>query len=436
MPSSPTHWPESERAPIVATLPNGVRTVAVSRPFGDVATVVAAVPAGELYESGADGVASVLARVMTYGTRTYQSPAALAESIEGIGGAFGVSAGDDHATVSATVPVDRLEEAARIVVEIATEPLLPEHAVLRERQVIAGRLRAAAAEPSARAGELLGMLLFPNSPMGRTYLAQAEAVEKIGQADAVDFHRRQYGAGSAVFGASAPVLAGEIAAVLQREAAHWFAGTPTQAAEAGDQGGRFAYVPVESELAYLALGARAVPFDHPDRYGLNLLAVTLGGGMTSRLFVEVREKRGLCYGIGARLSVHRTTGAFTISAGVPPDRFTEAIAAILEQIGLSTRELSDTELARAKALLRGRLAMESDDGDQITSRYVTDVLHYNRPRLASEILQMIDPLTTADLGRLAVHYLAPANLHLGVAGTFPGAPPDEGVLLNGTALSS
>lgn len=429
------HWPDTEVPPLVQTFTTGLRTVSVPRPFGELASVVAAFPAGALYERhphagtrGEVGAASVLARSIPYGTTAHPSTASLAAAIEGIGGAFGVDAGDDLASVWASVPADQLEAAVAAVVEMATTPLLGDEAVARERQVMIGRLRSASSEPGAKSSELLGTLLWPSGALGRTFEGTIEAVGRLDRDTVRDFHGRQYGAASVVVGASAPLEAQQIAGVLRREVERWTPGEGLGPTEAGEPGGRFAYAPVQSELAYVALGALAVPVDHPDRYGLNLLAVALGGGMTSRLFKEVREKRGLCYGIGARLSLHRTAGSFSISAGVPPDRFEEAVAAILEQIRLSETELTESEVDRAKALVRGRLAMESDDAGRLTSRYVADVLQFDRVRLAREILGRIEPLTPRDLGTLAATYLAPDRLRLAVAGTFPAEPPTERVL--------
>lgn len=424
-------WPATAVEPVLNVRPQGVRTLAIRREFGDIATVVAAFPAGSLFEPGLapDGAASVLSRIIPYGTASYPDPAALAEAIEGIGGAFGADATDDLARIWATVPADQLEAAARIVGEMAVHPLLPAQAVAREREVLAGRLRAAAAEPSARASELLGTLLWPSSPLGRTYEQQAKAVEQLEQADAVAFHRSQYAGEAAVLGAAAPASVETINRVLEGVAAHWFPGTPRGVAPVAGVGDRFAHAAVESELAYLALGARAVPFNHPDRYALNLLAVVLGSGMTSRLFLEVREKRGLCYGIGARLSLHHTAGAFSVQAGVPPERLAEAMSAILEQLHLAQSDITETEVQRAKALIRGSLAMESDNVEQGTSRYVSDILAYGRPRLAREIIAALEPIGPAELGHIAEKYLAVEHLHLGIAGTFAGDAPGEHLLM-------
>jgi predicted Zn-dependent peptidase len=149
---------------------------------------------------------------------------------------------------------------------------------------------------------------------------------------------------------------------------------------------------------------------------LNLAAVVLGGGATSRLFVEVREKRGLCYGIGCRYVAQANAGALRIEAGVPADRLDDAINAILEQLQDLATAGNDEEVAKARALLLGHLAMESDRPETWARRYSRDLVQLGSIRTYDDIVAALEAVTTADVRRLTAAYLAPSLLRFSVAG--------------------
>lgn len=410
----------SSTLPLQRTAGNGLRLIA-SPCTGGLATIAIALPCGTTDETGAVplGAALLLARMLTQGSQQFADAEALAMHLETLGGVYNAGADQDITAVVASVPVDEVEAALRALIDLTTRPRL-EPGVLRvERRRLAGQFRAGAAVPASRAGDLADKLLWPESPEGRTSREMASAIPRLSRDALTALHAERFGAGGAALAIATP---GDLATALdsaEAAATSWTGPKPPSGAAPPLGDGRVAAATMPADLAYLSLAAPAVRRGHPDADALNLTAVVLGGGATSRLFVEVREKRGLCYGIGCRYVAQTNTGALRIEAGVPPDRLDDAMAAILEQLQDLAIAATDEEVAKARALLLGHLAMESDRPETWARRYSRDLVQLGRVRTYTDVVAAMEAVTADDVRRLTAAYLAPAQLRFSVAG--PGA---------------
>lgn len=407
----------SATPPLRHTAGNGLQLIASSC-TGGLATIAIALPCGTTDETGSVplGAALLLGRLLMQGSRQFPDAEALAMYLETLGGVYSTGTDQDVTAVMASVPVDELDAALRAVVDLTTNPRL-EPSVLRvERRRLAGQFRAGAAVPASRAGDLADKLLWPDSPEGRTSREMASAIPRLSRDALTALHAERFGAGGAALAIATP---GDLATALDtaEAAALLWTGSKPVAAPAPNLGdGRVAAAAMPADLAYLSLAAPALPRGHPDADGLNLTAVVLGGGATSRLFVEVREKRGLCYGIGCRYIAQTNAGALRIDAGVPPDRLDDAIMAILEQVQDLAVAATDAEVAKARALLLGHLAMESDRPETWARRYSRDLVQLGRVRTYADIATAMEAVTASDVRRLTAAYLGPAQLRFSVAG--------------------
>ena len=396
---------------------NGLRLVA-SACTGGLATIAIALPSGTTNETGNVplGATLLLGRLLTQGSQQFPDAEALAMYLETLGGVYSAGTDQDVTAVMASVPVDELEAAVRALVDLTTKPRL-EPSVLRvERRRLAGQFRAGAAVPASRAGDLADKLLWPDSPEGRTSREMASAIPRLNRDALLALHAERFGAGGAALAIATP--SDLVAALDMTEAAvrSWTGGKPAPAPAPINGDGRVAAAAMPADLAYLSLAAPAVPRGHPDADGLNLTAVVLGGGATSRLFVEVREKRGLCYSIGCRYIAQSNAGALRIEAGVPPARLDDAVRAILEQTQDLAAAATDEEVAKARALLLGHLAMESDRPETWARRYSRDLVQLGRLRTYDDIVTAMEAVTANDVRRLTATYLGPAQLRFSVAG--------------------
>lgn len=407
----------SAPAPEHRTAANGLQLIA-SPCNGGLATIAAAVPCGASYETGAvpAGTALLLGRLLTQGSQHYPTAESLAMYLETLGGAYSAGTEQDITTIITSVPVDELPAALAAVVDMAATPLFEQRALRVERRRLAGQFRAAAAVPASRAGDLADKLLWPDSPEGRTSQELARALPKVDRETVGALHQARFRSGGAAVAIATP---GNLQAALDSAldaTAAWPSGTPPPGPIPTVGTLRVAASAMPADLAYLSLAAPAVPRSHPDADGLNLVGVILGGGATSRLFVEVREKRGLSYSIGCRYIAHGNSGMVRIEAGVPPDRLDEAIKAILEQLEDLAANANDEELAKARALLLGHLAMESDRPETWARRYSRDLVQLGRVRTYADIVASMERVAVADVRRLTAAYLAPGSLRFSIAG--------------------
>jgi zinc protease len=404
-------------APRQQTAANGLR-IAASTCNGGIATIALAVPCGTTDEIEAVplGASMLLGRLLTQGCRAFPTAEGLAMSVETLGGVYHAGADQDVTAVTVSAPVEELVAALRAAVDMATNPLLAKGPLRVERRRLAGQFRAAAHVPASRAGDLADKLLWPESPEGRTSQELARAIPRLDREAVAALHADRFRAGGAALAIATPGSLEAAVTAAQAAAELWPGGQPAAAPAPAIGSQRVAAAAMKADLAYLALAAPAAPRGHPDADGLNLVSVVLGGGATSRLFVEVREKRGLCYGIGCRYAAQANAGALRIDAGVPADRLDDAIAAILEQVQDLAAAANDEEVAKARALLLGHLAMESDRPETWARRYSRDLVQLGRVRTYADIVAALEAVTTADIRRLTAVYLAPERLRFSVAG--------------------
>jgi predicted Zn-dependent peptidase len=357
--------------------------------------------------------------MLTQGNARFPTAEQLAMHLETMGAVYGVSIEPDITSVVVSLPLTELPAALDAAIAIATTPTLPEQALRQERRRLASQFRAAWAIPASRSHDLMDRLLYPGTSEGRTAKDLAEAIPSLTAHDLQSVHDSRFRPAGAALALATP---GDLTAALdlaEAAVAHWQGSAPAREPAVAGGTKRFAGASMTSDLTYLVMAAPGVPRSHPDLDGLNVMAVTLGGGATSRLFLEVRERRGLCYGIGCRLAAHSAGGVIAIDAGVPTDRLAEALGAINGQIDELAQHATEDEVAKAKALLLGHLAMESDHPATWARRFGRDLVQLNRIRTHQEVIDSISAITVADVRRLAGTYLARNRLFLTVAG--PGA---------------
>ncbi|MDZ4209681.1 MAG: pitrilysin family protein, partial [Candidatus Curtissbacteria bacterium] len=185
----------------------------------------------------------------------------------------------------------------------------------------------------------------------------------------------------------------------------------------------------KTDQAHLIVGFRGLPASHPDRYNQSVLATILGGGMSSRLFTNVREKRGLAYYVNAGVSGYHDTGTLASSAGVDLTRIYEAIKVILNEFVLiSTKKVGDRELAKAKEYIKGGAALSWEDSRSVAFGYGVDELFEGRVRTQEEVLREIDRVTAEDVQRVAKFLVTNSKLNLAAIGPFKDSAKFEKIL--------
>jgi predicted Zn-dependent peptidase len=352
-------------APEISELPGGLRVVTTPMASAQSVSVSVFVGAGSRGESErTKGLAHFLEHMMFKGTPKRPSAIEVAEAIEGAGGVLNAYTAKEMTCYWNHVPDDRLETGIEVLADMLHNALLSPEEIDRERSVVQQEIKRTKDQPGAWAGELLGQAMYGDHPMGWSTAGTEDTVAGLEQADFRDWIGLWYGAPNAVVS-----VAGSTShkAVIDLIGRHFPTGSSAQAPPVVSVDGS---VPVRRAIgearpiaqANVALGMPALPRGDPDRYALMVLNSVLGRGMSSRLFKEVRERRGLAYSVGSSVSRHSDTGMLAVSAGVSPENVREAVRVILAELEKLTEErVGNEELAKARDYTVGsfRLSLET-----------------------------------------------------------------------------
>lgn len=406
-----------------STLPNGLRVVTCEMPHARSASVCAFIGVGSRYESDAMAGASHFLEHMAFkGTARRPLPQQISAAIEGDGGA--INAGTEHELTVywCKVARERLDTALDVLVDMLRNSLLEADAVERERLVVYEELAMMGDYPDYRADALIDELLWPGHPLGREIGGTRESVAGIGRDALADWMAERYSPPNVVVSVAGGVSHDAAVDALAGLCDGWGAGDA--GGFVGFEGGQDApQVRLEyqrSEQAHIRIGLPGLALGHPDRYALDLLSAALGEGMSSRLFVEVRENRGLAYDVHSEVGYFSDTGALLVAAGVDPKRVYDAAAVILDEVGSLRDGISDEELERAKRLLCGRLSLRMEDTRAVASRMGQGELLLGDPGDLDEVMAGVRAVSGDDVRRVAGDVVVGDRLNMSVAGPCRG----------------
>ncbi len=403
------------------TLDNGLRILTAPMPHTRSVSISFYVGAGSRYETiNVAGLSHFVEHMLFKGSRKRPTAKDISESVDGVGGVL--NGGTDRELTVYYVKVARphFTLALDLLVDMLRFPIMDQTELEKERKVIIEELAMVADSPAQQADLLLDSVLWPDQPLGWDVGGTAESVSAL-EAGAIDrYFRQQYTPNNIVLSVAGAVEHAEVVALTRLALEEWKLGRPAAWHPAIDTP---APVPVKihnkkTEQAHISLAVRGVPNQHPDRYAVDLLSAVLGEGMSSRLFMELRERRSLCYDIHSYTSHFLDTGAFSVYAGVDPHRAPEAITAILEQLAATRAGIPEEELRKAKELTKGRLLLRMEDTRSVSGWLGVQELLTGRVRTVDEVVECVEAVTVADLKRVAVDLFRTERLAMGIVGPF------------------
>jgi predicted Zn-dependent peptidase len=403
--------PAAAEAPRVArhVLANGLIVLVREDPTVGVVAASLLVRSGSAFETAETaGVTNFLQRAMLRGTK-HHSALALAEAAEEIGGALDASGDVDYAELRGSALARHWEALLTLMAEVALEPTLPPAEVERERALILGQLQARADQPFPRALDAAMTDLYAGHPYAWPALGRVDSVTRLSRAALVERYETAYRADRMVLAVAGAVPPQRVVAIVER----LFRRAPTSATAASASTGNVTprgerrVVERDAQQAQVLVGYLGPPLTHPDYAAMRVLGAVLGGGTSSRMFVELRERRGLAYSVGV-LTTNRTGPAlFLPYLGTAPTTAAVAEAAVLAEVERVRRErVEDRELTRAKAWLLGNLAMDR----RTSARHAWYLAFFELVGggwdWPERFARAVDAVTVADLTRVAERYLA------------------------------
>ena len=341
-------------------LDSGVRVVTEALPALRSVAIGCWVGTGARDEPDAIAGASHFLEHLLFKGTDRRSAAEIAEAVESVGGDMNAFTAHELTTYYVRVPHDRLALAVEILSDILWSPAFRPSEVDSERQVILEEIRMRDDAPEDLVHDLFAGALFPSHPIGRDVIGTPETIEAMGPDEIGAFHAEHYHPSNVVVAAAGNLDHDAVVALVEAGLVRADGARPARDAWPGEPGpSSLAVLTRDTEQAHAVLGMRALRRDDPDRYALGVLAQALGGGMSSRLFQEVREKRGLAYSVYAYRSAYEETGTLAVAAGTAPERLDELLEVVDTELGRIVSEggVSERELVAAKGHLTGSLAL-------------------------------------------------------------------------------
>lgn len=386
------------------------------------AAVLVLVKTGSRYETKKiNGISHFWEHMAFKGTKKRPSSLAITSLIDGIGGSFNAFTGKDHTGFYIKAESRHLDLICDVLSDMLLNSLVDEKELEKERGVITQEINMYEDQPHQRVGELFEELMFgENNPLGWPISGSKENVASISRQQILDYINRMYHSASIVVGVAGNVETPDRASVQDYfDQIKFGSENKFDPAVAGQDSPRSLVYYKKTDQAHLCLGVRGYNITHPDRYVLALLATILGGNMSSRLFLEIREKRGLAYHISSGSEEYADTGYFVTQAGLKISAVDEAIKVILDEFNkLRVGAASAEELSRAKLFWRGKMVLSLEDSFRNAAFYATQELLENKIETPEEVMARVDAVTSEDIQRVARNIFLNKNLNLAIIGPF------------------
>lgn len=384
----------------LTTLDNGL-TIATDR-VDSVKTVSVGLwnRAGSRYESDKNnGVAHFLEHMVFKGTKT-RSALDIARNIENVGGYLNAYTGNEMTAYYARVMQEDIGLGLDIISDLLLNPTLPAEDLEKERGVILQEIGMYMDDPQSLVGLNAQRIAYGDNPLGWSILGTEQLIETMSRDVLSDFITTHYAPNNMVLSASGAVdhdrlveQAEKIFGHLKKKDQHAF--------EAAKYLGGDSRQEKDLEQTNMILAFEGVDYHHEDYYTLSLLGVIMGDGMSSRLFQEIREKRGLVYSVGTFIDAYADTGLFGVHAGTGPQLMTELMPVLCDNLIHAAGTFTDEELNRAKAQFRAQNVMALEGTFRRADRLAQHIIKYGRPIPLEDTLAKINGVTLADLDRLA-----------------------------------
>jgi len=369
------------------------------------------------------GISHFLEHMAFKGTTKRPTPRIIAEEIDSFGGEFNASTSKEWTNFYIKAPVKRLGTAFDVLSDMVLDPLVEEEALTREKGVIIEEIGMYEDTPSAHIGDLFEKLIFGKSVLGRDIIGTRETVRGMKRSDFVSYREKHYFAENLLV----TVAGGFQEKEVEKLVAKYFSGlkskprSKTNKLQIKQNKPKISVTYKKSEQAHLILGFVGNQRGHKERFAESALYTILGNGMSSRLFTEVREKRGLAYSVSSDSTNYEDTGYMDTYAGVDPKRAVEATKVILDQhygLASGTYPIEEKELTKAKEYIKGHLALGLENTKAINGFFGVRYLKLGRIDTPDEIYKAIDEVRVDDVLKLAKRVFRKENLNLAVIGPY------------------
>jgi predicted Zn-dependent peptidase len=380
----------------ITTLNNGLRIITDDIPGVVTATLGLWVEVGARHESPeVNGISHFLEHMAFKGTTT-RSAKQIAEEIENVGGHLNAYTSRENTAYHARVLENDVPLALELIADIIQHSTFEGEEISRERDVILQEIGQAFDTPDDIIFDYFQEAAFPDQPLGRPILGPPDIVRHISQDDLKNYMGQAYVASRMIFAATGGVNHTQIVDLCQKHFTSLSSSPTKNFAKASYQGGHF-FAKRDLEQVHIVLGFESCPADHPDYYALAVFSSLLGGGMSSRLFQEVREKRGLVYSIYSFKAAYQDSGLFGIYAGTGEQKVQELLPTIKGVLEDFPHTLQKKEIERSKAQLKAGILMSLESTSARCEKLARQLMIYGRSIPPQEVIEKINAVTQEHL---------------------------------------
>lgn len=415
-------------------LANGLRVITIPMPSLESATVLVMAGAGSRYETRKNsGISHFLEHMAFKGTEKRPTAMDISSLIDGMGGEFNAFTGKETTGYYIKSSKDRVATSLDVLSDMLMHSKLDPEEIEKEKGVIIEEINLYEDMPARKIGDIYEQLLYGDVPMGWDIAGSKDVIRSIQRTDFLAYLAELYSASNLTVVVAGGIDSEQIFAQVE----NYFGGmkqfnTKTFEEVAENQTNPAVLVKQkQTEQIHVALGVRTVPISSPKRYPLSVLSAILGGGMSSRLFHEVREKRGLAYYVRSSSDEYHDVGTLVSTAGIDPKRVLEAVEVMVAEyskVAQGAMNLTDEELKKAKEFLKGHLVLDLEDSRSVAGFYAHQELLEDKIENPDDVVAEIEKVTKDDVQAVGKEFFKAETLNLALIGNFADGQKLESLL--------
>ena len=414
------------------TLSNGLRILTVPMKNTETVTVIIMIGVGFRYETEREaGLSHFIEHMMFKGTKKRPTTLDISETLDSIGGEFNAFTGVDKTMYYAKVDAKHSEVALDVISDMFLNSKMEEAEIEREKGTIIQEINMIEDTPIIDVEIILGNLMYKKNPLGGHPAGSKKTVSAFKRKDFVDYLNRFYVANDSVVCIAGNFDEKKTLGLVKKYFSGMKKGVKPKYRKVTENQKKPELIIKQknTDQTHFLLGSRAFDFNHKDRFAVGLLSIILGGNMSSRLFIEVRERRGLAYQIKTSVDAFEDCGYLATQAGVNHDKLELTIETILNEYRkIYTEKVSRKELQKAKDFIKGKSVMSFESSDDVAMFFIDQEVKKRKIMALPEIFEKIDKVTESDILRVAKNVFQNKKLNLAVIGPHKDGKKMEKIL--------
>ena len=402
-------------------LPNGIRLLTASMPATRAVSIAFYVGTGSRFEREEEsGASHFLEHILFKGTERRPLAQDVSETIERVGGFMNASTDREVTIYWARVARPHLSIGIDILSDMLLNSTFPADEIEKERDVILEEIHTSVDSPAQRVFHMADKIMWPDQPLGRDIAGTEESIRELSRDTIISYMREQYDPSQVVLSVAGQIEHSEIEQIVAELLEAWPSGNPRPMPPVDDKEpeSRVALEYRKTEQANICLMFPGMSAHDPDRRALWLLNSILGDGMACRLFLELRERLGIVYEVDMDVMYLQDTGAMAVYAGTVPQRGPQALEAVIKELERATRDITQSELERARELSKGRMLLRLEDTRSISSWLGGQEITFGHIETPEEVVEQLNSITVDDVQRVAQRVFNPERYRLTVVGPY------------------